>query len=142
MKIEKSDEVNSPKGFVWDFLYEPVFVAILTKDFVFMKKIIDILKKHKSPIQFYHLKHEKFYELMVLIFENWDNKNLVSKVKISALNSSRFESSYKDVISIFLTIYMYHTQENKVLYLNKYSEITEKIKYPLFTKDYLLKYFD
>jgi hypothetical protein len=142
LKMDKSDIVNSPKDYVWDFLYEPVFMAILTKDFIFMKNIIDILKKQKSPLRFYHLKHEKLYELMVLIFENWNNKNIGSNERISVVNSFRFEYSYKDVISIFLSIYMYHTQKNKILYLNKYFEINEKIKYPLFTKDYLLNYFE
>lgn len=142
LKMDNYVISNSPKDGIWDFLYEPVFLAILTKDFIFMKNIIDLLKKQKSPMRFYHLRHEKLYELMVLIFENWNNKNIGSNERINAINSFRFEYSYKDVISVFLSIYMYHTQQNKTLYLNKYNEINEKIKYPLFTKDYLLKYFD
>ena len=142
LKMDNYVISNSPKDGIWDFLYEPVFLAILTKDFIFMKNIIVLLKKQKSPMRFYHLRHEKLYELMVLIFENWNNKNIGSNERINAINSFRFEYSYKDVISVFLSVYMYHTQQNKTLYLNKYNEINEKIKYPLFTKDYLLKYFD
>jgi hypothetical protein len=142
LKIYKNDKIDSKSDIVWDYLYEPIFLSILSKDFMFMKEIIEILKKHKAPTQYYHSKHEKLYELMVMIFEYWNNKIIGSNEKINTINSFRFEYSYKDVISIFITIYMYHTQKNKILYLNKYSEIIKTINYPLFTKDYLLKYFD
>ena len=142
LKMNKNDEVDSTKDVVWDFLYEPIFIAILTKDFIFMKKIIDMLKKHKNPTQFHHIRHKKLYELMVLVYEYWNNKNIDLEENINKINSTRFEYSYKDVISIFVTIFMYHTQKNKTFYLKKYIEITENINYPLFSEDYLLTYFD
>jgi hypothetical protein len=142
LKMDKNDAVYPSKDIVWDFLYEPIFMAILTKNFIFMKKIIEMLKTHKNPLQFHHQKHEKLYELMLMFYEYWNNKNIGSVEKINEINVFKFEYSYKDVISIFTTMFMYHTQKNKTLYMNKYIEITEKIKYPLFSKDYLLTYFD
>jgi len=142
LKMDKNDAVNPSKDIVWDFLYEPIFMAILTKNFIFMKKIIDMLKTHKNPLKFHHQKHEKLYELMLMVYEYWNNKNIVPEEKIYEINVFKFEYSYKDVISIFVTIFMYHTQKNKTLYLNKYIEITENIQYPIFSEDYLLTYFD
>jgi hypothetical protein len=141
-KIDKNDTVYPSKDVVWDFLYEPIFMSILTKNFIFMKKIIDMLKTHKSPLKFHHQKHEKLYELMVMIYKYWNNNNIGSNEKINEINVFKFEYSYKDVISIFTTLFMYHTQKNKTLNLNRYIEITQKIKYPIFSKEYLLTYFD
>jgi hypothetical protein len=142
LNIENQIIDDSKKEITWDFLFEPIFLAILTKDFLFMRKIIHMIKKHKNPIQYHHLKHKKLYELMVFFYENWNQKNIISDEKMNKINSFRFEYSYQEIISIFKTILMYHTQKNKSYHLNKYIEMTEKIRYPIFSKEYLLTYFD
>ncbi len=142
LKIENQIKDDSKKEIIWDFLFEPIFLAILTKDFLFMRKIIHILKKQKSPQQFNHTKHQKKYELMLFFYEKWKNKDFVLDEKINLVNNLIAEYSYQEMISIFKTIILYHTQKNKSYHLNEYIEMTEKIGYPIFTKDYLLNYFD
>ena len=142
LKLENNITNNLKKDIFWDFLFEPIFLAILTNDFLFMRKIIHILKNKKSPHQFNHTKHQKKYELMLLFYEKWKNKDFVLDEKNNIKNDLLAEYSYQDMISIFITIIFYHTQKNKSYHLNKYIEMTEKIGYPIFTKDYLLNYFD
>jgi len=142
LKLENNITNNLKKDIVWDFLFEPIFLAILTKDFLFMRKIIHILKNKKNPYQFNHIKHQKKYEFMVLFYEKWKNKDFVLDEKINATNDLLAEYSYQEMISIFKTIILYHTQKNKSYHLNEYIEMTEKIGYPIFSKDYLLTYFD
>jgi len=142
LKLENNITNNLQKDIVWDFLFEPIFLAILTKDFLFMRKIIHILKNKKSPHQFNHTKHQKKYELMLLFYEKWKNKDFVLDEKNNIKNDFLAEYSYQEMISIFITIIFYHTQKNKSYHLNKYIEMTEKIGYPIFSKEYLLTYFD
>ena len=58
LKLENNITNNLKKDIVWDFLFEHIFLAILTKDFLFMRKIIHILKNKKNPHQFNHIKHQ------------------------------------------------------------------------------------
>ena len=133
---------DSKNDNIWDFLFEPIFIAMLSKDFLLMKKIIHLLKKQKRPIQFHHLKHQKLFELMEIIYQKWNSKNTKLDEKINSFNNFKFEYSYKEMLSIFVNIILYHTNSNKEIYLNNYMEITEKFKYPLFNKEYILEYFD
>ena len=79
---------------------------------------------------------------MLFFYEKWKNKDFVLDEKINLVNNLIAEYSYQEMISIFKTIILYHTQKNKSYHLNEYIEMTEKIGYPIFTKDYLLNYFD
>ena len=107
-----------------------------------MQLIINDFKKYTSPDKFYLQRHEKLFELMVLIHEFSYSGKIIKKDKLKNLQKVGFEYSYKDVIAIFITILNYHTKKDKPEYLNKYIQITKKLNYPLFSKQYLVSYFD
>jgi hypothetical protein len=142
IEILKSNKFNLTKEFIWDFYYELIFSAILAKNFRLMKVIIDNLKKHKNPEKFHLQKHEKLFELMVLIYEYWNTGRIIKNERLKNIKKVRFEYSYKDMISIFINIVDYHTKKNNVEYLNYHIQITKKLNYPLFSKEYLITYFD
>jgi hypothetical protein len=55
---------------------------------------------------------------------------------------SEFKYSYKEVIQLLIVVINFHTDKiNGEKYLKKFEEISKKLDYPLFTKDYLINYF-
>ena len=53
-----------------------------------------------------------------------------------------FIYSYKEVIQLFIIVFNYHKdkKENEI-HLKEFEEVSKKLNYPLFSKDYLMNYF-
>ena len=129
---------------LYDFFYEPIFIALLTKNFQLMKDIITLLSKNKMTFEYYHEEHRNNFELMSLIYQQSVSNNSPKKPKQILSKVARdHKYSYKDVITLFELILSYHlgNKNEQKMILNQFNERALTLKYPLFKENYLLNYF-
>jgi hypothetical protein len=71
-----------------------------------------------------------------------DDKSLnIDKIENNILQSE-FKYSYKEIIQLLIVVFNYHNDKNNSLvHLKKFEEISNKLNYPIFSKDYLINYF-
>lgn len=131
---------------LFDLFYEPIFIAMLTKDFLLMKDIVKFLTQEKIIFQYYHSAHKNQFDLMSQIYHQSifyktqkKPKQILSKVERD------YKYSYRDVITLFELISTYHSGNTKKnerkMILTQFNERALAFNYPLFTEDYLLNYF-
>jgi hypothetical protein len=131
---------------LYDLFYEPIFIAMLTKNFQLMKDIMKYLSQNKMIFQYYHEAHKNQFDLMSLIYQQSISNNSPKKSKqIQSKVERDHKYSYKDIITLFELILSYHSRntnknEQKTL-LNQFNDRAITFNYPLFTEDYLLHYF-
>ena len=131
---------------LYDLFYEPIFIAMLTKNFQLMKDIMKYLAQNKMIFQYYHEAHKNQFELMSFLYQQSISNNSPKKSK-QILNKlvRDHKYSYKDVITLFELILNYHSGNIKVseqkMILNQFNEIAMKFNYPLFNETYLINYF-
>ena len=139
--IEKNSK-NKDESFLLDFFYEPITIALLTKDFELMNAIINFISNKKIEFKYYHMEYNNLYKLMVMFFLKWNkkggNKNLNFKIKSSNLE---FKYSYKEFLNLFVLILKYHQETENKFFLNEYVDLLEKINFPLISKQYMFNYF-
>ena len=57
-------------------------------------------------------------------------------------NEIEHRYSYRDLFEMFVLVLEFHSQGKKEYTMKLYNKISKKLNYPLFSKDYLLRYFD
>ena len=139
--IEKNSK-NKDESFLLDFFYEPITIALLTKDFELMNAIINFISNKKIEHKYYHVHHHNLYKLMVMFFLKWNNKGENKNLNFKKENYNLdFKYSYKEFINLFILILKYHQETENKIFLNKYVDLLEKINFPLISKEYMLDYF-
>lgn len=138
-----SSHSKKDDDYLWDYFYEIIFIALLTKNFKLMSKIILFITKHKKINAYYQQQHYYLFLLMKAIYDYWLFKNFKTiKSKNETYRSSYFKYSYKDFLLFFEIIYFYHSQENKNESLDEYNKISVKLGYSILDRSYLDTYFD
>jgi len=110
-----------------------------------MGAIITTLSKQKINAKYYQEQNQKIYQLMCAYYNYWVNYESSKATTIDNHNLIHFDYkySYNEIIQLFITILNYHYEkDNKEYYLRKFLSISKKLNYPLFSKGYLLHYFD
>lgn len=142
-KIIEKNSKNSDDSFLIDFSYEPITIAMLSKNFELMNAIINFLSNKKIIPKYYHEEHYNLYKLMRLFYLSWknkfENKKVNLKIEVSDLD---FKYSYSEFIHLFVLILKYHNESVNKNILNEYTELLEKINVPFISKEYLLNYFE
>jgi hypothetical protein len=135
---------KSPPEFVLDYLYEPIIVALLSRNFLLMDMILKFISNQKVKVNYYYHEHHmnliRLLDLFNTKFESSDvtlleNYNFV-------LEESYFKYSYKEIIMLLLHVYKFHTNENKEFQLHAYEMLSKKLNYPLFSKAYIVNYYN
>lgn len=126
-----------------DFFYEPIMLALLTKNFNLMGDIINFLSNKKVIFSYYQEAHKCQFDLMCLIFK-FSLKKVKEKPNDFELMRNEIEHrySYRDLFEMFVLVLEFHSQGKKEYTMKLYNKISKKLNYPLFSKDYLLRYFD
>lgn len=144
LKFEETLQLDK-RDFSWDYFYELIFIAILSRNFVLMASIISTLSKQKKSTKYYQEHNQKIYQLMLEFHNYWNNYEDLKTASINKypLIKLEFKYSYNEIIQLFTTILNYHYEmENKDHYLKLFLFQSEKLNYPLFSKSYLLNYFE
>jgi hypothetical protein len=137
----KELNVKNDSSILLDFFYEPMTVALLSKNFSLMKAIIDILSTKKMNTKYYHQHHENLYNLMSLFYLRWSN-NINNKRLAIKVNITDFKYSYRSIFNLYALIIKYHLENKNTEHLNKLNNLSIKMNHPLISKDYCISYFD
>lgn len=138
-------EVHADKTKVIDYAFELFTTAILTKNFLLMKYLIEKLNLYTSK-EFYYQKHHlnSFYLMCMFYFKHTKNSTEEKKYNsLFSINNCRY--SYEEFITLLYQVYVFRTTKigpKKELIKKKYSALRDQLNYPYFSESYLLNYFD
>ena len=137
--IKKSDNDK-----LLDYLYEPMLVALLSKNIIFMEKLINFVLNQKIKVTFYyHEHHMKLFSLVQVFYSKYLLINSDAKITIeNVIGTDDFKYSYKELLELLVIVFKFNNngESNKSDYLN-YIEISKKLNYPIFSDSYLVNYF-
>jgi hypothetical protein len=137
--IKKSDNDK-----ILDYLYEPMIVALLSKNFIFMETIIHFVLNQKLKVTYYyHEHHMKLFSLLQVFYSKYLLINSEAKINIeNVVVIDDFKYSYKELLELLVVVFNFNNKDesNKSDYL-KYIEISKKLNYPIFSDSYLVNYF-
>jgi hypothetical protein len=135
---------KSPPENVLDFLYEPIIVALLSRNFLLMDMILKFILNEKVKVNYYyHEHHMNLFRLLTLFNSKFESNELTTlKNKDFVLEEGYFKYSYKEIIMLLIYVYKFHTSEDADFQLNAYKLLSKKLNYPLFSKVYLFNYFN
>ena len=136
-------KLHGENDILWDYFYEPIMVAILSGNFLLMEAIIHILSNKKINTEYYQENNQKIYKLMCLIYKNRTQGALNKTMAFeNTIHESAFKYSYQAALSLFVSVLNFQIDKtNDAKHAQKFHEISKKLNYPLFTRDYLVNYF-
>lgn len=137
-------KTHKKKAGLTDYYFELVESAILTKNIILMKFIIETFKTDRRFELYYQKKHlNSFYLMCAFYYKLIDNKTEKKKyAKLFNIEENWF--SYQDYLQILHLIYLYADSKKTAVknkMLNEYLILCKKLNYPYFSKTYLLNYF-
>jgi hypothetical protein len=134
---------KSPPENALDYLYEPMIVALITRNFSFMNLLLKFISNQKIKARYYyHEHHMNLFRLLTLFTSKFELKELVSTNNDLIDEEVYFKYSYKEIIAILVYVYKFHNDENKNFQINAYELLSKKIDYPIFSVEYLVDYFN
>ena len=144
-KYFNSIKINNDSNKLLDYFYEPMITAIISRNFLLMGLIKKFISNQKFNIKYYYQEHHReLYELMCLFHSYYLDKEFIIKDEIeNNILESEFKYSYKEIIQLLIAVYNYHNDKNDSnTHLKKFEAISKKLNYPIFSKEYLINYFE
>lgn len=137
-------KTHKKKAGLTDYYFELIESAILTKNIILMKFIIESVKTDQRFELYYQKRHlNSFYLMCAFYYKLIDKKNEQKKyAKLFNVEENYF--SYQDYLKLLHLVYLYADAKNiatKNKMLNEYLILSKKLNYPYFSKTYLLNYF-
>lgn len=134
----------SPQEHVLDYLYEPMIVALLSGNFLFMDMLLKFISIQKIKVRYYyHEHHINLFRLLSVFNTKLDLNELdIEENQTSIFEEDYFKYSYKEIITILICVYKFHSNDNADFHLNEYKILSKKLNYPIFTDEYLVDYFN
>lgn len=140
-----SIEISNDNDKILDYFYEPMITAIISRNFLLMGLIKKFISNQKFNIRSYYQEHHReLFELMCLFHCYYLDKEFIIKDEIeNKILESEFKYSYKEIIQLLIVLFNYHNdKKNSKRNLKKFEEISKKLNYPIFSKEYLFNYFE
>lgn len=129
---------------ILDYLYEPMIVLLLTKKFILMDQLIRFVLYRKIKASYYYQEHHiKLFSILQMFYSKYLLNNSEAKTTIEkVIVPDDFKYSYRELIELLVTVFKFNNKNetNKSNYL-KYSEISKKLTYSIFSEAYLNNYF-
>lgn len=123
------------------FLYELTFISILSKNFKLMNWIIVNFSKKNQHIPHYYKHHYELFHFMCMFYYKWKKDFKTLKYYEDLFQYDDLKYSYRSILDIFNIVFKYDSSEKKELLFEEYKQLTKKLSYPLFNKDYITNYF-
>ena len=125
-----------------EHFYELIVTAMITKNKSAMSFIISRIDRLKSEIFLYQLRHKQQYLLMKALYLSANGSKKSCLEILNDFNLNGVAESYKEFLNIFYLITQFNITENleRENLLVKYSNLTEKLVYPLFDEAYIRNY--
>ena len=125
-----------------EHFYELIVTAMITKNKYAMSYIIHRIDGLKGEIFLYQLRHTQQYLLMKALFLSATGSKKSCKEIIEDFNPNGVAESYKEFLNVFYLSVLYNVAENfeKEKLIAEYSNLAEKLSYPLFDEEYIRNY--
>ena len=125
-----------------EHFYELIVTAMITKNKYAMSFIMSRIDRLKSEIFLYQLRHKQQYLLMKALYLSANGSKKSCLEILNDFNPNGVAESYKEFLNIFYLITRFNITENleREKLLVKYSNLTEKLAYPLFDEAYIRNY--
>lgn len=125
-----------------EHFYELIVTAMITKNKYAMSFIINRIDGLKGEIFLYQLRHKQQYLLMKALYLSATGSKKSCKEIIEDFNPNGVAESYKEFLNVFYLITQYNIAEDleKEKLIAKYSNLAEKLSYPLFNEEYIRNY--
>jgi len=138
-------EVHSKKSSLVDYSYELFTTAILTKNYVLMKYLIEKTNLNTTVEFYYQKSHLNSYYLMSIFYFKYTQNSVEEKRhnRLFSINDCMY--SYEDFITILYHIYVFGSTKigsKKDRIKKEYIQLSKQLNYPYFSESYLLNYFD
>ena len=128
-----------------EFLYEPMNVTLYFNDFVLFDYIHEIINEQDVELNYWYQQyHHTIFRLILVIRYIHHGEIGLAKNLFNSIETNSFRGSYRKFHSVFYYIVEYHLSNSKTKkqsVLQTYRRLTEMIKIPMFTEDYILHYF-
>ena len=137
-------KISNNSSELLDYFYEPMIIAIMSRNFLLMGLIKKFLSNQKLNIKYYYQEHHReLFELMCLFHSYYLDNEAINNIEIeNTILESEFKYSYKEIIKLLIVVYNYHNdKKDSKSHLKKFEEISKMLNYSLFSKDYLVNYF-
>ncbi|CAI8232273.1 MAG: Uncharacterised protein [Formosa sp. Hel1_33_131] len=138
-------DVHSKKSTLLDYSYELFTTAILTKNLLLMKYLIEKINLD-TKIEFYYQKyHLNSFYLMCMFYFKYTKNNTEEKKynRLFSIDACRY--SYEDFITILHQVYLFGTTKTvtkKKLIKKTYTNLSTQLNHPYFSEFFLLNYFN
>ena len=137
-------KIHNKKAGSTDYYFELVESAILTKNIILMKFIIETFKTDRRFELYYQKKNLNSFYLMCAFYYKLIDKKTEQKKYAKLFNIEETWDSYQDYLQILHLVYLYADSKKTAVknkMLNEYLILCKKLNYPYFSKAYLLNYF-
>lgn len=133
---------KSPPETILDYLYEPINVALISGNFLLMDKILKFISIQKVKVNhYYHEHHMNLFRLLALFKTKFDSNVLIKDEQQDLIfEDGYFKYSYTEIIMLLIHVYKFNN-DNTDYSLDAYEALSEKLNYPLFSKEYIVNYF-
>jgi hypothetical protein len=137
-------KTHTKKSGLTDYYFELVESAILTKNIILMKFIIETVKTDRRFELYYQKKHLNSFYLMCAFYYKLIDKKMEHEKYAKLFNIEETWFSYQDYLKLLHLVYLYADAKKTAVknkMLNEYLILSEKLNYPYFSKAYILNYF-
>jgi hypothetical protein len=140
--LTKYCKVHPKTKYLTDYFYELFTTSILTKNIVVMKFLIQTI--NLKVLHLYQKEHLNSFYLMSAFYYRLVSIKVKQLENYSRFNLNGSRNSYDEFIKLLNLIYLYdvtaHRAEKKQLLL-QYKLLSERLKYPYFSEEFLKSYF-
>lgn len=128
-----------------DYFYELFISAILTKNTVLMKFLIDKVNFIDTTKYYYQKHYLNCYYLMCAYYYRINGLGILERKFYKLYDENSLRYSYEDFNKILHKVYLfdkYKKQKQKELIKEKYIKLSKKLNYPIFSDSFILDYFN
>lgn len=132
------------KANIIDYSYELFISAILTKNVVLMRYIIEKIDFNTKTEYYYQKHHLNCYYLMCMFYYRINGLTILERKFFNLFDDNTIRYSYEDFIKTLYGIYLFDkskTEKQKERLKEKYDLISKKLRYPIFSDSFIENYF-
>ena len=142
-KLNQYYRISSKRINTIDYSYELFITSIIAKNKDLMFYLINNLELEK--LSYYQRIQKNTYNLMCLFYYKLTGNLEKEEYFFDAFSINLCQFSYQEFVALIFCIYKFHSTNNedkKLEIITEYNYLKDKFGYSLFTKEFILNYFN